>query len=180
MPARFCSAAARPCARRAVAATPGASGPRQGSFRIVEQGAVIRATRSSWGMAASGGSQVPRKTALPCQGRAAARWRSSSSSTIPSRTRVSADRRGSLARARCNREVDAVIARVVHESFATAHRKVGHVPPCVVVLNHGRELPGSSATPRSAALATPRSAALAASASRRSIRPAMNSRQLSK
>ena len=31
-------------------------------------------------------------------------------------------------------QVDAVIHRVVHESLATAHRKVGHVPPCVVVL----------------------------------------------
>ena len=34
-------------------------------------------------------------------------------------------------------EVDAVIARVVHESLATAHRKVGHVPPCVVVIMVG-------------------------------------------
>ena len=34
-------------------------------------------------------------------------------------------------------EVDAVIPRVVHESLATAHRKVDHVPPCVVVLMVG-------------------------------------------
>ena len=34
-------------------------------------------------------------------------------------------------------EVDAVIHRVVHESLATAHRKVGHVPPCVVILMVG-------------------------------------------
>ena len=29
-------------------------------------------------------------------------------------------------------EVDGVIARVVHESFATAHRKVGNITPCVI------------------------------------------------
>ena len=34
-------------------------------------------------------------------------------------------------------EVDAVIARVVHEFLAAAHRKVSHVPPCVVVLMVG-------------------------------------------